>query len=225
MQTSKKRSSTQAEFERNKREWKKRQRLMVGPPRPSLMNPPVMRSAPEKKNTDYDTAATVVQAQATATVTLISGIAQSAADTDRVGRNVHMRSLYYRFDGYMGTCAGASPIRLLIVYDKQVNAALPATTSIVTVDSIESPMNLSYNKRFIVLVDETYPCLGLAGPQAFHMQGYRKLNLPQEFVGTTKNINSISTGAVYALVWQTGGITGAANPVTQLYTRIRFTDA
>lgn len=180
----------------------------------------------EKKNIDVNQASPIVAGQTTATVALLNQINNGAGPTQRVGRECRQKSLFYRFVGNMApTSAGASPIRLLIVYDKQTNGALPATTQVVVADSIENPMQLFNKKRFIILVDEEIPCLGTGGPQAFSIKGYRRLNM-LAYEGNNVGggtIADIQAGAIYSFVWQTGGII-TASPPSQLYTRIRFDD-
>lgn len=190
----------------------------------NLINPPRKRMGPEKKNVDKFDATQIVAAQTTAVVTLLNGIDDGVTSSTRVGRRVNLASLTYRFmSSLAATSAGASPIRLLIVYDRQPNGATPAITDIVVVDTITTVMNLANSKRFKVLVDE-YADLGTSGPGSFTIEGYRKLNLDMEFNdNSTATITSIQSGAVFAIVWQNGNIITAA-PTNALYTRIRFTD-
>lgn len=190
----------------------------------SLINPPSKKGGKiEKKNLDVNQAATIVFNQTTATVALLNGVAQGYSELQHIGRSLTMSSIQWRFTGHLApTTTGASAIRLLIVYDRQTNAALPATTAVVVADSIEHPMNLANGKRFLIICDEEFT-LGTAGPQSFHLKGYKKLNLPVEFGGNGAAVSSIATGGIYSFVWQDGGLL-VASPVTQLYTRIRFSD-
>lgn len=191
----------------------------------NLVNP--KRSSnkkPEKKNIDQDTAAMVTFGQSTANLQLLNGIAQGATENQRIGRSVDMVSMTYKWVGAVApTTTGASPLRLLIVYDKQPNGVALTALNVLQVDSIESLMNLSFSKRFIILVDEEIESVGTAGPQAWFKKGYRSLNLPAEFTGNGGTVASIETGSVYALVYQTGGLL-IASPNSQLYTRIRYID-
>lgn len=191
----------------------------------NLVNP--KRNAnkkPEKKNIDVDTAAMVVAGQVTASLILLNPIPQGNTENQRIGRAVDMVSLTFKWVGaFATTTTGASPLRLLIVYDKQANGVALTAVNVLQADSIENPMNLAYSKRFLILVDEEVECVGTAGPQAWFRKGYRKLNLPAEFAGNGGTVTNIETGSIYALVYQTGGIL-TANPNSQLYTRIRYTD-
>lgn len=191
----------------------------------SMINPPRKKIGPEKKNVDLSSTAQLIAAQTTATVTLLNGIDDGATSSTRIGRRVNLVSLTYRFSGSMAaTTAGGSPIRLLIVYDRQPNGATPAITDIVILDTISSTMNLANSKRFKVLVDDCSQQIGTAGPQSFYISGFRRLNLDMEFNdNSTATITSIQEGAIFAIVWQNGNLI-TANPTNSLITRIRFTD-
>lgn len=193
-------------------------------PRFKSLTNPVLSTAPEKKNLDINQASPVVAAQTTATVALLNGSGIGSDDFNHVGRKTLMKSIQWRFTGHLApTTTGSSAIRMLIIYDKQANGVAPTTTQVVVADSIENPMQLDYSERFVVLVDEIIECVGTQGPQAFYTKGYRKINLPCEFIGTGGTITSIGTGSIYSYVWQDGGLI-TASPATQLYTRIRFID-
>lgn len=219
---SKKRTLAQAQF------------LTKGQPKGKLrrqntfgVNPPLPKrgTKEEKKNLDNDLPTQITFGSAAGVVTLLNGIAQGAAETQRQGRDVHMRSIFWRFVGHIApTTTGASSMRILIVYDKQTNKAAPVATDILTIDSIESGMNLANNHRFQVIADEEIPCVGTAGPQSWNIKGYRKINLPTEFTGNAGGVANITSGGVFSLVYQDGGLL-VANPVSQLFTRIRYVDA
>lgn len=181
----------------------------------------------EKKNFDTLSTALIVAGQTTATVVQIFTPDQGTAPTERIGRRSTMKSLSYKFAAsYTATTAGSSPIRMMIVYDRQPNAATPATTQIVTVDQITSPLNLINSRRFKIIVDECIEGLSAQGPQSFFVTGYRKLNnLETEFNDVNGGtIADITTGSMIMLVWQNGNII-TASPTNACFIRIRFTDA
>lgn len=186
----------------------------------------------EKKFVDTITSNLIVSA--TATGVSSGGLNLMAQGTDainHVGREVTLKSLYWQFAcSLAATSAGASPIRLVITYDKESNGAPPtiatgAVTDQFAQDQINTPNNLNNRDRFITLVDEIIECLGTGGPQSFYRKGYRKIQLPMVFnsVGTA-TISAIQTGGIFATVWQNGNII-TASPTNSLYTRVRFEDA
>lgn len=188
---------------------------------------------PEKKNLDVLTANPITFAQTTANLALLNGCDDGATAITRVGRRITMTSLYCRWVGSLAaTTTGSSPLRLLIVYDKQTNAAAPLATDILQVDQIVSLQNLSNNRRFKVLADELIDCVGTAGPQSWQRtiwrdftNGGKKPGLNVEFnAASTANVDSITSGSVYALFYQQGTLL-VASPTGSMYSRIRFSDA
>lgn len=188
----------------------------------------------EEKNIDVVTNTTIVAGQATASLALLNGLDDGATSTTRIGRKVTLTSLQYRWVGSLAaTSAGSSGLRMLIVYDKQANAAAPLATDVLQVNTIYSQMNLSNGKRFKVLVDELISCIGTQGPQSWCIKGYRKFEKPLKNKpglemtfnnASTNDITSIITGSVYALFLQDGNII-TANPISNMYSRFRFIDA
>lgn len=188
------------------------------------------RTGPEKKDFSTFTANTLVAAQTTAVRTSLFSPDQGIGPSEHIGRAVISHSLLWKWYGsYAATTAGSSPIRLVIVYDRQPNAALPTVTDVFDQDYIGALMNLNNNKRFLTLVNKEI-ILSSAGPTAFNESGYVSFKkrigslLPTEFNTTNGGtIADITTGSFVAFTWQNGNII-TANPTTALVTRIRYTD-
>lgn len=181
----------------------------------------------EKKNVDQTSTVMITAGQTTGNLLLLNGLAQGNSAVTRVGRTVKMKSLFVRFQASLAsTSAGHSPLRFLVIYDKQTNAAAPAVTDITVADYLAAPMNLNNSKRFIVLMDKVLEeGLSTAGPGANGFEFYRKLDLNVEFnANSAGDVTDITSGSVYMVVWQNGNIITAA-PTSRVYTRIRFTDA
>lgn len=190
----------------------------------SVFQPPTGK---EKKFVDTNTNTLITAGQATATgPVLLNPIAQGTDAIMHTGREITMTSVYWQFFlSLAATSAGSSPIRMLIVYDKQCNGVAPTIAQILAADQLNSPNNLDNRDRFITLVDEIVECCGTGGPQSFMRKGYRKISLPVVFnATTTATITAIQSGSVTAWFYQDGQII-TANPVSNLYTRIRFDDA
>lgn len=179
----------------------------------------------EKKNIDVLSGNMITAATATGNLQLLNGVATGATAITRQGRRITMKSLYVIWEGSMAaTSAGASALRLLIVYDKQANAAAPVATDVLASDAIYDMNNLSNSRRFVTLMDKTIDSVGTGGPQSWFLKEYKKLNLITEFnTGTAGTIADITSGSVYAFVWQNGNLITAA-PTNALKVRIRFTD-
>lgn len=160
-----------------------------------------------------------------ATVTLLNGCAQGTTALTRLGRRITLRSLYIRgFVGMAATSTGSTPLRLLVVYDKQANATAPVATDILTVDNLAAVNNLGNSRRFVTLLDHVVPSIGTAGPQQAHMALYKKLNHAVEFnAGSAGTIADIQTGSVYVLTYTGTGV-AVASLATSMIARVRFED-
>lgn len=184
-------------------------------------------AAEEKKNIDVVMGAGIIFAQTVADVVPINvPCIEGTSPTTHVGRRIKMKSIFVRWEGSMApTGTGSSPLRMLIVYDKQSNKLQTAAADVLALDAIESPMNLSNNKRFIILLDEIVQCVGTQGPQAWMIERFRKIDLDVEFNeangGTFADVN---TGLVTAFFYQNSNIL-IASPIGAFYSRIRFVDA
>lgn len=178
----------------------------------------------EKKNID-----TAVGFPGIATGGVLTCINPSQAlplPTARIGRRVTQTSIFLRGDvSLAATSTGSCAVRILVVYDKQPNKALPNITDILVTDTIGSVNALANSHRFKVLRDVLIPCLGTAGPQAGYVNEYIKCNLETEFIDGTGagTIADITSGALLTLVYANNNI------VTQqinhnITARVRFAD-
>jgi len=157
--------------------------------------------------------------------TLLNGLITGSTASQRIGRKVTIKSLLVRYSwGLATTSTGGSPLRILIVYDKQANAVAPAITDILLTDTFHSANNLSNRDRFVTISDiitdpvSTGDCFAVAGVI------YKKLNLETMYnAGTAGTIGDISSGSIYMFVAQTGRI-ATASPEFSSTVRIRYTD-
>lgn len=182
-------------------------------------------SGQEQKDITQLNSALLTAGASTASVTLLNGVTQGTSGTTRLGRRITMKSLLLNGQfNLQATTAGASPIRVLVVYDMQSNGAAPAASDVLLADTLTSPMNLSNNRRFKVLVEECSPCIGTAGPQSWSFKRWIKLNHTVEFnTGNAGTVADIQTGSIYMLVYQDGLLITTA-PAAFVYSRVRFTD-
>lgn len=186
----------------------------------------------ERKNLDVLTTGTITFNQTTSNLFLLNGCDDGALPTQRVGRRITMTSMELRWAGsFVATTAGASPLRMCVVYDRQANGAAPTAVDVFAVDQITGVMNLGNSRRFKVLVDEIVENVSTAGPNSWYSKCWRdftakgtKAGLEVEFNdNSTATITSIVTGSIYAFFWQNGNIL-TASPTATLLSRIRFLD-
>ena len=157
---------------------------------------------------------------------LLNGCTQGSDATNRIGRKLVLKSCLVRGTFTLAsTSTGGSPIRLVLVYDKQANAAAPATTDVFLADNFSSQNNLNNRDRFIILSDFISDPIAASGNFSIGFKMYKKMNLETMFNGgNAGTVADITSGALYLFMAQNGSIATAA-PTLNLRTRVRFIDA
>lgn len=180
----------------------------------------------EKKFIDVSATSTAVAGASTfSAATLLNGCVPGATASDRIGRKIHMKSLFLRYTTAIPASSGGSGcVRILVVYDKQPNAATAAITDVLLASDMRSPNNLSNSDRFVTLIDEV--CQPMSVNEIEEQSGvlYRKFNLESAFnAGTAGTIADITSGSILLFTAQSGGITTNA-PTTTFRARVRYVD-
>ena len=136
-------------------------------------------------------------------VYLINGIAAGSTAITREGRQAFWKSV--SVTGTIATVDAttqASRGDVVIVWDKQPGAAVPAMTDLFVESKAGSPMNLNYRERFVVLAHRTYVIGGLTAdatdltPTVHSVNINVRLNLRTTFKGDANAIGDIATGYV-----------------------------
>jgi len=172
----------------------------------------------EKKNID-DTAPKITTAATTWTINVLNDVGQGTTATTRIGRKILMKSLLLQ-----GWVSSTAPIRILIIYDRQPNGALPAATDVLTSNTLMAAMNLDNRDRFICLAD-IFPgddSENLTGnfPTGFGWKRFIKMNLETIYGGVAGTIADINTGSLLIMTNCYGGtVTGETG-----LQRLRFVD-
>lgn len=188
----------------------------------SLFQPNV--SAPEKKNIDLFTSAFWTSASGNWTITPINLCAQGTTATQHIGRKSVLTSVLIR--GWLQFGVTYGPCRIVVIYDKETNGALPAVTDIFAIGDSMSPMNLANSDRFIVVADHSPFLLqgqATGTSNIMNYEIYRKMRLPCQFNDTTTaTITAINTGSL--LVCCALSDTASTVNAQETYTRVRFVD-
>lgn len=187
----------------------------------------------EKKFIDVNIAAGYVTA-GTATITLLNGVIQGVDETQRIGRQSNMKSIFLR-----GTVSSAptttqsGAIRTIVVIDQEVpqvagvGQAMLITDFLVT-DSLQSQANLDNRKRFKVLHDEMTIFGGITTgdggtPTSHVINWFKNIDVTCEYNSRVNgNIGDFTKNAVYLITYSTN--LTVASPVTNINSRVRFTD-
>lgn len=189
-----------------------------------------MQRAVEKKVIDI--AAGGYVCDTTGTVTLMNGVAQGTDFDDRIGRKY--TNVTAQLQGSiqpLDTTTGPTHCRVMVIYDKQPNGALPAITDVLTASTSNAFMNLNNRDRFVVLCDHNVTIGGVSNtatqsfaqsPSVFTVNWYKAIKLETICDGITGGVGDINSGTIFLLTigdqapGQGGSFVGAL--------RIRFTD-
>lgn len=204
---------------------------------------------PEIKAVDNNNLATGDAIGQTAIITPLNLIQVGSGFYQRVGRKIEMKSLTIKgISATLRTVVNESIGRILVIYDRQTNGALPAIADILqgtdqtgaNVTSAYSGINLNYRDRFLILKDEKFYLpsltdtagvitnLGLHdNTQQFPMfKCHLKLkNLETMFRADTSPavIGDIATGGLYLVVM--GSLTSASTGWSFFWeSRLRYGD-
>lgn len=180
----------------------------------------------EVKFTDVSVALATPIALATWTAPqLLNGLANGSDASTRIGRKVTLKSVLVRASVALApTSVGGSPIRILVVYDKQANATAPAVTDILLADAFTSQNNLSNRDRFVTIFDQVTTPVSVQNNFSNEHTMFKRINMETMFnAGSAGTVGDITSGSVYLLFCQNSGISVAA-PTMIYRTRVRYTD-
>lgn len=197
---------------------------------------------PEKKYMDLSALGTTLDE--TPGFLLLNPVVQGTSSTTRIGKQITMKSLLFRFfirAQHQATTPGIqfnNACRLIIVYDLQPNGVAPSASDLLENTlaglGIVSPLQRSYSSRWKVLYDKMYmiqsPFVTASGAALttfaqIYDQVYLKMNHTAEYDPTsnTGTFADLKTGALW-LVALSDNNTLAQQPLLTYWTRLRYTD-
>jgi len=177
----------------------------------------------EFKSVDVTATAAATTASA---VTLLDGIARGDEINERIGREVTLRSIQISGVSYVTPATGIDQNhRVLIVYDRQTNAAALTAAQVLSAVSCYAPRNLENRKRFKILFDRTWHLNASAEPNSQRIfKFYRRLAHPVTFnAGDAGTVADIVTGSLY-MVTLGSAAPGATSGEVLVSSRLRYTD-
>nr|QXP07659.1 MAG: putative capsid protein [Arizlama virus] len=191
------------------------------------------RSQVEKKYIDI--ALANYAGDTTGSVTPLNVCNEGTGVSQRIGRKTCLKSVQVR--GMIQTTdeiVANNMVRLMLVWDKQVNGVTATIAEILSAATSASFMNLDNRERFVVLWDKHFSLgqVSNTATQAFSsgqtshvVNKYKKLP-PGSFSiydGTGAGIADINTGALYLVT--IGMQAAGAGATCSLATRVRYTDS
>lgn len=160
-----------------------------------------------------------------AAANLLNGLAPGSSAEQRIGRKVNIKSILVRYSAFLGpTSVGGSPLRIMVIYDKQANATDPLVTDILLNNAFTSPNNLSNRDRFVTIFDLLTESVSQENNYAIAGTLFKQVNLETMFnAGNAGTIGDITSGSIYIIAAQCGKVTGEA-PQISVQCRVRYTD-
>ena len=195
------------------------------------------KNRPERKFID---AAALYPFAYDATPQLLNGCATGTFVNQRIGNKITMKSLFLRIDliNNYQDATGYDDInknyRIIVLYDKQTNGALPAVSDILNLSTTSCTLafNNLYNKdRFQILIDKTGSTLPISFVESVdhksnthkYIKIFKKLNHTVQFGTTGASITDIKTGSIIALFLSNESIASSLTTGTVSW-RIRYID-
>lgn len=164
----------------------------------------------------------------TSSVQLLNGIARGDEINERNGREITIMSIQLNalFKATAATGTDQQQ-RLLIVYDRQTNAAACTFAQVVSTAGVLTPRNLENRRRFKILFDRTFVISQTVAAEPGNQmicKFYRRLRLPVTFnSGDAGTVADITTGSLYAIAYG-GNVAGATAGTISVNCRIRYQD-
>lgn len=200
-----------------------------------------------------DTSINVAPASTAVSSVLLNYPTPGTGPTGRVGRKICIKSVQIRLNIITGVVvSGVAPaaipgttMRVLLVWDKQVNgaAAVPTAAELFNVIGslpVTSPLNLDNRDRFAILMDKTFSSPNMVSTLGFpsqtsgstsgsiYFKKFKKLNHETIFnSGTAGTQADIVSGGLYLVMCSNaqGSVTNAIESVDFIGSaRIRFED-
>lgn len=199
---------------------------MQGPPArlPVTVNTAPRRAVGEMKQVDLNLTTVTINSSGSPSFTLINGVAPGTAKYQRIGNKIQPAFLDLQMFIVNNSTTNNINFKYALIYDRQPTGTMPTYSDIyqnvnaagTTSSTILTGRNMDTTDRFLTLASEDI----LFPAQAASAGGmYTKLvrcirsmrGLAQQFKGSDALLGSISTGAVYLLMF---AATDASNTVT-----------
>lgn len=190
-----------------------------------------------------------VTSGAVAGMQLLNGLKLGTSAFQRIGNKIAMKSLYWSLafglsavdsDPTVDVAVLNVPVRMMVVYDKQTNGALPVGSDLLTnvtgVDNttaraidVNSPNNLNNKDRFVVVADKRF-ILSSNGSSARHIKKYKRLNTSVSYKSgaTVGNVTDITSGGLYLYFFADADLATATDPAPSVWitgdVRLRYQD-
>lgn len=180
----------------------------------------ILKSLVNVEKKVVDTVSTGTAISSTPSFVLLNGLATGTDRTDRTGDSVKMIFEMLRIKATIHASATGTTIRIILLRDKQTNAALPTASQLFeSSTNIMSPLSLTWGKRYMIYCDK-WVKLNQDFPEKTFMCK-RRLKFHTKFGGNTTAITDISTNSFLMVLWSDEATN---TPTVEYYNRMRFID-
>ncbi len=157
----------------------------------------------------------------TATFTLLNGTSQGDGVSNRTGQSIKVVKIDLNVL-VKGNQSGTSQAgRILVVMDKQPNAAIFAIGDLLNATTVTSMFTIGGQKRFAVLLDEVY-AININGTFTYYYRGVVKCASHVEYnTGNAGTVADINSNSIYLLHFSDDNIN---QPTVKFYSRLWFVD-
>lgn len=173
----------------------------------------------EKKYSDINA---TITPSTTPNIILLNGLQIGDTSTTREGQTIKMWSVQWKIVGTINTAATTTNVRVIVFRDRQPNGAAPTAANLLQNGTgINSPLNISFGRRFLVYYDRQ-KTLSVNGTEGMKMWGFKRLKFHTQYnTGNVGDITDISTNSLYVLIMSDQATN---TPSVAYYFRIRWID-
>ncbi len=111
-------------------------------------------------------------------------------------------------------------VRIMVVIDKQPNETVLVIGDLIGATTMPSFRQLDHRKRFVILHNSVHH-LTTGGQGNTHLDWYKQLDMITQYDDTTSGIGSITTNALYLVIFSNEATNG---PTIDRTTRVRYID-
>lgn len=178
----------------------------------------------EKKYNDTSLASgSILNLAGPAVPLLINGVAQGTDANQRVGRKINWDSILIRLRLTVGATPTSDSYRIMLVVDKQANAAAATAANMLESTAFTTANNMANRARFVTLWDKKGVVTTGGDNSVVIEELYLRKKFQTIYSGTGATIGDITSGALYLLVFGSLAVT-ATQLVATGYIRLRYLD-
>lgn len=149
----------------------------------------------------------------------LNTMAQGGTSGQRIGVQISTKSCAYRINLSLGATPAPCSGRVMLIWDRQSNGALPAIVDVLATATLTSYMNLFNAQRFVIIRNDQFS-LSPNGQQTVLFEGFANINQKSTY---SNIVNTPQSGNLFALLISDTTVV-ASQPVMDATWRLRFID-